>query len=265
MGDVLVSRLGSVSDRLFSIDSFGHLTKGSREEEANLLAVLADTVQDDAAFQTLAKAQIGHMRVWLDRQYASGRPIDVGVEAEAQMLGYLLALRREGMQARGENAKASNNQLKDLIGRGIGYIPIPYADKFGGVAKDIYNEVVNHWYTQAGDWLAAQVGDMSVTTNTEPHRLTDEQALIDLTKQMLLSSAVHNLEYSTNDVDGQVFAHSGQTTPPETWTSGQAEAFARWCRDKGFPLPSVLQTASGAIDSAHDKAIQGFINAESGN
>jgi hypothetical protein len=257
-----VAHLGSVGDRLFAIDSFGHLTNGSREEEANLLAAIADTVQDDTAFQRLARAQMGHMRAWLDRQYASGGPIDVGVAAETQILGYLLALRKEGMQARGENAKACNEQLKDLVQKGIGYIPIPYADKFGDLTKDVYNAVVNHWYSQAGDWLAAQLGDKSVESNTESRRLTDEQALIDLTKQMLLSSAVHNLEYSAKDVDGQIFARNGKITPPETWTGPEAETFVRWCRDKGFPIPSVLQAASGTIEGAHDKAVKVFVNAE---
>jgi hypothetical protein len=257
LADVLISHLDDINTAFFGDDTSGRGNPDALEWDKNLSALLADVVQNDDAFQALTKAEIGHLRLWLDHRYAAGQGTDTGVAIDAQALGYLLALRKEAMTARGEKAKAENAEFKALIDAGIGELPIPYANVLGKMP--LYEETVKDGYAKVGDWLAKHAGDQSEAGNTASKRLKDEDAVINLTKQMLFASAVNNLKYDPSDLRGESFAKNGKVIPPSQWSKTQLDAFINWCRRHDHPAPLLSKGAEDDIRGAHGKAMESML------
>jgi hypothetical protein len=256
MGQVLVARLPEIMERLNNIDISGHLVKGSDQEERLLMALLADTVQDDQAFNALIKAQVGHLRVELDHLYKTGEDVTDLIHADAKALGRLLALRKAMMSARSGSEDATNTDFKDLINDGLGLVDVPGMDRLPKGVSDVANFGKNQLYEKVGDFLVTQMGDHSEANNTDAKRLTDEQAIKNLVKQLLVSSAAFNIKFSPKDLRGMSFARDGKIIPPSTWSDAQLERFIEWCRWKGFSPPVLSEALDATIDGVHDKSVQ---------
>jgi hypothetical protein len=258
MGDLLISQLDHVSTKLYAAEDSGHIVRGSRERTRLLLAVIADTVTDDAAYTALFKAHVGHLRLWIDDQNGKGREGEVGLAMGAGSLGRLLALRTETMKALKVQEDKVNAALKAKIDFGLGLVdPAAYLTRFrvppeitGPAGAKVFDEISKH--------LVERLGENAEKGNTENHRISDEDRMRDLVNQMLLSSAVFHLEYQAAEVVGEVFAENGKILPPSTWDEGQAEAFYDWCRERDVPIPKLNNTVNSAVDSARDGTIEKF-------
>lgn len=261
LADILVQRLNDIITKISGAEVSGGGVPGSAEEERNLAALIAFAASDDAAFWTLAKAQIGHTKAWLDQQLTSGRGVEVGLAQEAMALGFILALRQGMLQARQEHPDdAQNRLLKQLVDHGIGYIPVPYASLLGDVVKGDIEAFARDRYTQVGDWLADKAFPSSEVSNDSLRSMSDEQTVASILNQMLLSAAVQRLKYSPADANGKPFASGGKIRPPETWNADQLDSFTEWCREREIPVPILGGQATTTINNAKHIALNLFID-----
>ncbi len=258
MGAILSEQLDFVSTKLYAAEDSGHIAPGSREETRLLLAVIADTVTDDAAYTALFKAHVGHLRLWIDEQRRRGREGEIGLAMGAGAVGRLLALRTETMRALRIQEDEVNASLKSKIDLGLGLVdPTAYLTRLGAppeltgpAGARLFDEISRH--------LVEHFGDHAEKGNTDPHRIGDEDRMRDLVNQMLLSSTVTHLHYEPTDVEGEIFAENGKILPPAGWDAGQVEAFYDWCKERDFPLPKASHAVNEAIDNTRDETIRSF-------
>jgi hypothetical protein len=261
LATLLIAHLGPVAERLRSSDRRGHL-KDDLTFERDIQGVIADVSMNDKAFNRLLLAQIAHTKALFDQQYAQpgvrGQDaFDNLLHQEAGMLGRLLAIHREVLSTRESREAAENAEIKDWIGKGVGLIPIPYAEKFGGVTKEVYEQVTKSGYAKAGEWLGQRLAEQPSPANSDATRTTDEDAVIDLTKQMLISAATH-APFSPTDLRGRSFAPSGKILPPNTWTNAQTDAFLEMCDSRGMHVSSTGDNLESYTRESRYRAINSF-------
>src|SRR3954454_4143380 len=191
IGDLLLFRMDDIALTLHGDDLAG----ASDEDDRLLTAIIADAIQNDHAFDILVKGQIGSLKIWLDQQQARGRDITVGLASGASFLGLLLALRKEMMHGRSGGEQASNDDLKGLIDMGLGYVdPAKQLEKVG-LPPELAGYLGGQAFDEMSKQLVEQFGDHQErdSGNTEDKNQSDEQAIIKLIKQMLISSTIAHL------------------------------------------------------------------------
>ncbi|WP_106396258.1 hypothetical protein [Actinocorallia populi] len=261
MGDILVGRLDHVATRLYAAEDSGHIARGSREETRLLLAVIADTVTDDAAYTALFKAHVGHLRLWIDDRRRRGHAGEIGLAMGAGSVGRLLALRTETMKALRIQEDKVNASFRTKIDFGLGLVdPTAYLARFG-VPAEITGPAGAKVFDEIGRYLVERFGERAEKANTEGHRISDEDRMRDLVNQMLLSSTVAHLRYEQDDVEGWPFAKDGKILPPLSWDRAQAESFYWWCKERDVPFPEAGGTVNEAIERSHDRAVRSFAGA----
>jgi hypothetical protein len=222
--------------------------------------LLAEVMQNDQAFSDLMRDEIGHARVLLDRQYAAGRGLRATLIAEGTVIGHLVALRREALIARGQTVDAANDQIKSLIDKGIGLVPVPYASLFGGVPGALYGDAVKSRYAKVGDWLAQHVEQSGGSTAQDEKTAGDEKAVVDLLRQMSLSVAIAHADATGVDVSGEPFARHGKILPIDRWINDpvKVDRFVDWCKEQDFAAPGISQDFKSVIETSHDDAVESF-------
>jgi hypothetical protein len=261
LGDVLSSHLGDIDDSLFG-DVLGSGRPRGLPSPRDVDALLAEAGQSDEAFTALVKSAVGRTRALLDQQYASGRGVDNVLISQGGLLGHLLAMRRESLVAHGVTVDTANRQIKELIDKGIGLIPVPYAKLFNGVPASVYNELAAKQYGRIGDWLFQRTQQDGGSTQQDSKVASDEQAVRQLIRQMSLSVAIDHVNASGRKALGEPFADAkGHILPPSRWKNdSRAEIrFIDWCKDNNFAAPQMSQSLETAIDNSHDDAVSSFI------
>jgi hypothetical protein len=254
IGDVLLSRIDDISLTLYGDDLAG----ASDEDDRLLTAMIADAVQNDHAFDVLVKGQIGSLKIWLDQQQAKGKDITVGLASGASFLGLLLAFRKEMMTGRSAGERASNDDLKGLIDMGLGYLdPTMQLEKVG-LSPEVAGYLGGRAFDEMSKQLVEQLGNHQERDggNTAGKVRTDEDAIIKLIKQMLISSTLAHLPYEPSDVASHSFAKDGKILPPETWTKTQRLDFIKWAKVKGADQIDMSNSTESMIEGLHDKSIQ---------
>lgn len=260
LGDILCSHLGDVDDSLFG-DVLGSGHPRGQPSPRDIDALLAEAGQNDEAFTALVKSEIGRTRALLDQQYASGRGIDNILISQGGLLGHLLAMRREALVAHGVTADTANRRLKEVIDKGVGFVPVPYAKLFSGVPASVYSELAAKQYSRIGDWLFEQTQRDGGSSEQDSKAATDEQAVRKLVRQMSLSVAIDHINASGRKALGEPFAdEKGHILPPSRWKNDSAaEArFIEWCRQNNFVAPRMSQSLETAINNSHDDAVSSF-------
>lgn len=239
---------------------------GKNSAAADYDALLAYVALDNEAFWALANNQIARTRMGLDAQYSSGRGADEMLAQRMGMLGHLFALRQEMLGAVGEQYKkqsdAKGELIKELVGTGIGYLPIPYANLFGKGVKEIYEEGVNYGYGKAGDWLTQQaqkiLEDKKLKNQPLPPFENDQAAGDELVYQMLRSTMVTHIAQFPG-VDNRELKHqSFMKKPPEQWGDPEKDDFAKYCRDHNIPMETSADKAKLSMNNAHRDAVNHF-------
>lgn len=264
LGQVMCAHLGDVGTSI-SADAFlGSDGKSSGPTRRDIDALLAEVSQDDHAFSALVWQQIGRTRALLDQQYAEGGKIDTVLVSQGTVIGHLLAMRREALVARGKTVDAANQQIKNLIGKGVGLIPVPYGHLFGGASRAIYDEVVKTQYRQVGDWLSERVEWDGGAVAQDAKAASDEQATVGLLRQMALSAAIGHANIT--NVEGEPFAENGKILSPDRWVNDpeKVDRFVAWCDRNDFAAPRISQALKSAIENSHDDAVGSFQNAGAG-
>jgi hypothetical protein len=251
------------------MEETGHPRPGDVEWERDVHAVTADVCLDNPSFRRLVLAQIARTKARLDQQYAQPggiqdrRTFSEQLGEDSGMLGRMLALRKEIQAAKQDRSARDSDEIKEWIDKGIGLLPIPYADKFGGVTKEAYELVVRSGYSKVGEWLGDRVAAEPASANTEVTRLRDEDNLIDLTKQMLLSSATR-ATFPSAGLRGKSFAPLGAISSPATWTDEQTDAFLAYCKEHNVPVYEASDIAENAISRSHPEAMDAFARSAKG-
>jgi hypothetical protein len=262
LGEVLRVHLGDVSDSLFG-EMLGSGPPKSLPSPRDIDALLVEVGQDDAAFSALVRDGIGRTRMLLDRQYADGNGIDNVLISQGGLLGHLLAMRREALISRGVRTDAANQQVKDMIGNGVGLLPVPYAKLFAGIPAGVYSGLVEHQYDKIGEWLWQQIREDGGSAQQDSKSITDEQAVMKLLRQMSLSAAIGHAAGAK--ASGEPFADAnGRIRPPNEWVNdSRAESrFVQWCERNDFVAPQMSESLRTAIKNSHDDAVASFNQAE---
>ncbi|MFK4269560.1 hypothetical protein [Streptomyces milbemycinicus] len=228
-------------------------------------ALLAYVVLDNDTFWALANSQIARTRMGLDNQYSSGSGSDETLAQHMGMLGHIFALRQEMLGAVGEQYKkqseANGELIKELVGTGIGYLPIPYANLFGKGVKEVYEEGVNYGYGKAGDWLAQKAQSLLADKkpkNELPPFEDDQAAGNDLVYQMLRSTMVAHIAQFPGVGGRELKNQSFMKKPPEQWGDPEKDDFAKYCRKHNIPLVSSADRAKLSMNNAHGDAVSNF-------
>ncbi|MDN3352635.1 hypothetical protein [Actinomadura sp. DC4] len=260
LGDILCSHLKDVAGALFG-DVIGGGAPRGHPSPRDIDALLAEAGQNDDAFTALVKSGIGRARVQLDQQYSGGQGVDAVLIAQGGLLGHLLAMRREVLIARGATVDTANQQVKELIGKGIGLVPVPYAKLFSGVPASLYKELADNQYGKVGDWLFSQTRQDGGSADEDAAAATDEQAVRRLLRQMSLSAAIDHFNDSGGRALGEPFAdEKGHILPWDRWAddSRAQSRFIDWCEENNFAAPRMSQTLETVISNSHDDAVNSF-------
>lgn len=261
LGDILSAHLKDIDDAFFGQEV---LTQGRVRDvpsPRDIDALLAEAGQSDEAFTALVRNEIGRARTLLDQQYASGRGIDNMLISQGGLLGHLLAMRRETLLAHGDTVDTENAQLKELIDKGIGFVPVPYATLLSGVPASAYSELAGKQYAKVGDWLFQQAQQSGGSEQEDARTATDERTVRELLRQMTLSIAIDHVNATGGRAHGEPFADAkGRILAPNRWKPGShAESrFIDWCREHDFVAPRLSQSLQTAIDNSHDDAVSSF-------
>lgn len=266
LGEIMCVHLEDIGRSIAADSILGADGKSSGPTRRDVDALLAEVSQDDRAFSSLMWQQIGRTRVLLDQQYADGGGVHDILISQGTVIGHLLAIRREALIARGKKVDAANQQVKDLIGKGVGLLPVPYARLFGGASKAIYDEAVETRYRQVGDWLSRHAERDGGSADQDAKVTTDEQAVISLLHQMALSVAVGHANATDANVGGEPFAENGKILSPDRWVNDpeKVDRFVAWCDRNDFAAPRISHDLRSAIENSHDDAVRSFENAAPG-
>jgi hypothetical protein len=162
---------------------------------------------------------------------------------------------------------AANQQMKKYIDQGIGLIPVPYADLFGGVSKGIYEQATTTQYGKVGDWLAKQAEQGGGSAEQDAMTASDEEAVIRLLRQMSLSASIYDANGPGMRAMGEPFADKeGKILPSREWISDpeKVSRFVGWCETSEFKAPGINRDLQAMIKMSHDEAIDSFNNGKSG-
>jgi hypothetical protein len=202
---------------------------------------------------------VGRSRASLDQRPAGGEGIEDMMIAQGGFLGHLLALRREALVARGVTVDTANAQIKELIDKGIGLVPVPYAKLFSGVPASLYGELAGQQYGKVGAWLFQHMQQDGGSGEQDAKVATDEQAVRSLLRQMSLSAAIDRFNASGGTAWGEPFADKkGKILPPSQWNDHARSRFIDWSLDKDFEAPRMSQAIETVIKNSHDDAISSF-------
>ncbi|MEO5876015.1 MAG: hypothetical protein ABIS86_12595 [Streptosporangiaceae bacterium] len=253
MAHVLLAHLDDVTTQL---DIAGTSFEADAPERARLLlAVIAATVQDDQAFETLMKAHIGRLRIAMEQRSMTGSDDDVIIYAKE--IGRLLALRTELAAAPADATKAENEKIKSWIDDGLGWVTISgYLEKFG-ISPTTAGYVDGKVSSKIGDLIFEQVGDHSQDRNTESSRVAQEDPFYRLVSQMLVTSTATHLKYDPKTMDGAKFTENGKIVPVP-WTDAQLQDFIRWCKVNNVDLVTLRETVRGTMSGAREETIDSF-------
>jgi hypothetical protein len=260
LGEVLRSHLKDIEDGLF-VDVSGSGLPRALPSPRDIDALLAEAVQNDETFTALVKDGIGRARALLDQQYTSGKGIDDVLIAQGGLLGHLLAMRREALVAHGGTVDTANQQIKELIDKGIGLVPVPYATFFSGMPASIYHELAAENYGEIGEWLFQQTQRDGGSADQDSKVATDEQAVRKLLRQMSLSVAINRFNASGGKALGEPFAdEEGHILPLSRWAedSRAQSRFIDWCKENNFAAPRISQSLESVINNSHDDAVDSF-------
>ncbi len=153
-----------------------------------------------------------------------------------------------------------NAQFKGLIEKGIGLVPIPYEQLFGGVSKAVYAEVVKSRYSEIGDWLSQRAASGGGSAEQDARSASDEHAVEALLRQMTLSAAIDHANAGGVKVKGEIFAVNGRILSADKLVKDpkKVERFVQWCEDNDFPAPRLSQDLKSAVNGSHDDAVNSF-------
>jgi len=266
LGEIMRAHLGDLGGSLSADALLGADGKASGPTRQDIDALLADVSQDDQAFSALMWDEIGRTHALLDQQYAARGGIDSVLISQGTLIGHLLAMRRESLIAHGKTVDQANEQIKGLIGKGIGLVPVPYESLFGGVSEVVYSEVVKSRYGTVGDWLARLAEQDGGESQQDAVTATDEQAALRLLRQMSLSVAVDHANAAGARVRGEPFAANGKILPPAHWINDpkKVDRFVEWCDKNAFAAPQISQDLKSTIENSHDDAIASFSGTKPG-
>jgi hypothetical protein len=259
LGDILNGHLRDVEDAFFGDVSGGGSPRGLPSPR-DIDALLAEAAQNDEVFTGLVKNGVGRLRALLDRQYAGGKGIDDVLIAEGGLMGHLLAMRREALVARGVTVDLANQQIKGLIDKGIGLVPVPYAKLFGGAGAGVYRDLADREYGEIGEWLFQQTRQDGGSAERDSAVATDEQTVRKLLRQMSLSAAIDHFNAAGRRALGEPFAdRTGRILAPSRWNDDSAASrFVEWCEENDFPAPRMSQSLETTIRNSHDDAVSSF-------
>jgi hypothetical protein len=264
LGQIMRSHLEDIDNSLAA----DNMTLRGLLHPRDIDALLAEVTQDDQVFAALVRDQIGRTRVQIDQQYATGNGVDTLLISEGTVFGHLLAMRREVLIARGVKVDAANEQMKNYISQGIGLIPVPYTELFGGVSKGVYEQVLTSQYGKVGDWLAKQAEQGGGSAEQDATTANDERAVMRLLHQMSLSVSVERIKQAGGKATGESFAtDNGKILPLREWENNSAKVddFIRWCKRSNFSAPQISQNLQTAIEHSHDDAVRSFNDAKPGD
>jgi hypothetical protein len=266
LGEIMRSHLGDIGGSLSADALLGADGKTSGPTRQDIDALLAEVSQDDQAFSALVWDEIGRTHALLDQQYAARGGIGNVLISQGTLIGHLLAMRRESLIARGKTVDKANEQIKGLIDKGIGLVPVPYESLFGGVSKAVYSEVVKSRYGKIGDWLSRLAEQGGGASDQDARTATDEQAVLGLLHQMSLSVAVDHANAAGVRVLGEPFAANGKILPPDQWINDpkKVDRFVAWCDRNDFAAPQISQNLKSTIENSHDDAIGSFSGTKPG-
>ncbi|RSN02469.1 hypothetical protein DMB42_35815 [Nonomuraea sp. WAC 01424] len=220
---------------------------------ADLDLVVLDLAADDGAYNNLLMGEIGHMRRDVDEAIMTGNETMLKnvVTNDARSLGHLMEARKQTLIARGQEADAADAKLMELVETGIGEIPIPGANLVGKVgieaAKAAYENFVKDGYTSAGKWMLDQAGHGGGhTTRNVAEGAKNEEAIDELVRQMLESSAVAHEHYDHGKLDGRPFVVGDppRIKPPASMNNDEYDAFLEWM-ERHTTIPSDFGDAQG--------------------
>jgi hypothetical protein len=266
LGEIMRTHLGDISGSLSADALLGADGKTSGPTRQDIDALLAEVSQDDQAFAALMWDQIGRTHALLDQRYAARGGIGNVLISQGTLIGHLLTMRREALIARGVTTDKANGQIKSLIDKGVGLVPIPYEKLFGGVSKAVYGEVVKSRYGEVGDWLSRLTEQGGGSSEQDTKTATDEQAVARLLHQMSLSVAVDHANAAGVKAWGEPFAENGEILPPDRWMNDEkkVDSFIDWCDKNDFSAPRIGQDLRSTIENTHDDAISSFNTAKPG-
>ncbi|MFB9834859.1 hypothetical protein [Actinoallomurus acaciae] len=258
LGAIMCSHLKDLEDSLFA-DISGSEPPKSLPSARDVDALLVEAGQSDDGFMSLVESAIGRSRALLDKRPAGSTGVDNVLIAQGGFLGHLLALRREALLAHGVKVDTANAQIKDLIDKGIGLVPIPYAKLFSGVPAGLYSEFADRQYGKVGAWLFQHMQQADGSAAQDTKAATDEQAVRTLLRQMSLSVAIDRFNASGGTAPGEPFAdEKGKILPPSKWDDRARSHFIDWSQDKNFEAPRMSQSIETVIQNSHDDAISSF-------
>jgi hypothetical protein len=259
LGAIMCSHLEELEHSLFAAAS-GLKATDDLPSPRDVDALLAEVDQSDDVFMSLVENAIGHTRALLDQRPASGKGIDNVLIAQGGFLGHLLALRHEALLARGVEVDTENAQIKDLIDKGIGLVPVPYAKLFKGVPASLYSDLAGRQYGKVGAWLFQHMQQDGGSAGQDAKVATDEYAVRTLLRQMSLSVAIDRFNASGGTARGEPFADkkTGKILPPSQWTDRARSRFIDWSEDENFEAPRMSQAIETVIKNSHDDAISSF-------
>ncbi|MGI5226016.1 hypothetical protein [Actinoallomurus sp. CA-142502] len=256
LGAIMCSHLKDLEDSLFADISGSELPK-ILPSPRDVDALLAEAGQSDDGFMSLVENTIGRSRVLLDQRHAEG--VDNVLIAQGGFLGHLLALRHEALVARGVTVDTTNAQIKELIDKGVGLVPVPYAKLFSGVPASVYGELAGRQYGKVGAWLFQHMQQDGGSAAEDTKVATDEQAVRKLLRHMSLSVAIDRFNASGGRASGEPFAdEKGKILPPSRWDDKARSRFIDWSQDKNFAAPQMSQRVETVIKNSHDDAISSF-------
>jgi hypothetical protein len=263
LGEIMRSHLGEIAVSISADALLGADGKAPGPTRQNIDALLAEVSQDDQVFSSLIWDEIARTHALLDQQYADRRGVDNVLISQGTLIGHLLAMRREALMARGETTDAANRQIKDFVNKGIGLVPIPYVNLFGGVSKAVYSEVVKSRYSEVGNWLSQLAQQDGGSSDQDAKTASDEQTATALLRQMSLSVAVEHANASGIPIRGEPFAENGRILSVDQWIGDpkKVDKFVRWCDRNDFAAPRMGQNLKSTIENSHDDAVSSFASA----
>ncbi|GAA4520604.1 hypothetical protein GCM10023191_097740 [Actinoallomurus oryzae] len=256
LGAIMCSHLKDLEDSIFA-DISGSEPPKFLPSPRDVDALLAEAGQSDDGFMSLVENAIGRSRALLDQRPAEG--VDNMLIAEGGFLGHLLALRHEALVARGVTVDTANAQIKELIDKGIGLVPVPYAKLFSGVPASVYGELAGQQYGKVGAWLFQHMQQDGGSVAQDTKVATNEEAVRKLLRHMSLSVAIDRFNASGGTASGEPFADDkGKILPPSQWDDQARSRFIDWSQVKNFAAPQMSQQVETVIKNSHDDAISSF-------
>ncbi|MCP2355221.1 hypothetical protein HD597_002241 [Nonomuraea thailandensis] len=211
----------------------------ARFNSTDLDRALLDVAIDDRAYEALLHAQVAHWRGKIDHALAMrdrDRTANT-IALDSVALGHLTEARRTALVSWGQDADAADGALRKLVERGVGLVPIPFAQQVGKLglkaADEIYDGFVKDGYAKAGDWLVKQCGHAGGKTEVAySDAASNDIAAQELVKQMLASSAAAHGAYRRDDLNERfMIGDPPRVKEPSLMGRDEYDGFTRWLAD----------------------------------